>query len=72
MDSIQDFIFDDICNEAFPILDELKQDKDCLVKGTTFLDSNVVVQYIMDDLNINKDMAYRVFEAYPLNKRRQF
>tara|TARA_R110002020_G_scaffold451529_1_gene665522 strand:- start:99 stop:311 length:213 start_codon:yes stop_codon:yes gene_type:complete len=69
MDTIYDFIFDEICDEAFPLLDEYKQEEDCLVKGTTFLNSNVVVPLIMDDLNINKDMAYRVFEAYPLNKR---
>jgi hypothetical protein len=71
MDTIYDFIFDDVCDEAFPLLDEFKKDEDCLVKGTDLLDSNVVVQYIMDDLNIDKVMAYRVFEAYPLNQRRE-
>ena len=55
-DLVSDFVFDDICEDAFPYLDDLRE------SGVT----NMIASpsYLMEDFDIDKQMAIKVFIAW--------
>ena len=56
MDLESDFIFDDMCEIIFPYLDNLKEENEINMIGAP--------KYIMEDYDLNKENALRVFWAW--------
>ena len=56
MDLVSDFIFDDMCEDIFPYLDNWKDDNQ--------IDMRNAPKYIMEDHNLSKEDASRVFWAW--------
>ncbi len=55
-----DFIFDDLCEEAFPYLDDLRE------SGVTNMYGSPM--YLMEDFAIDKKTAFKVFDAWKNDK----
>lgn len=60
MTTVEDLIFDEICEDAFPLLEEWNTDDD--VTGQD------MVVYLVQDLNITKPMSQRVLDAWVIQK----
>ena len=56
MDLESNFIFDDMCEKIFPYLDNLKEENEINMIGAP--------KYIMEDYDLNKNNALRVFWAW--------
>tara|TARA_R100001530_G_scaffold134376_1_gene109133 strand:- start:2434 stop:2625 length:192 start_codon:yes stop_codon:yes gene_type:complete len=62
MDTANDFIFDSLCDHVFPLVEHLLGEA---------LNSDVIVQCIIDDFNLARSTAERVYEAYEVNNVKQ-
>ena len=58
MDTINDTIFDSLCDHVFPLVEHLLGEA---------LDKDIIVQCIIDDYNLARSTAKRVYDAYEVN-----
>ena len=54
-----DFILDDLAEDVFPYLDELRESGETNMFGAP--------KYVMEEFGVDKQMAFRVVEAWMLN-----
>lgn len=60
MDQIEDFIFDDMCEEYFPAIEWMLEDCDDV-------DEKDIPKYLAEDEDMTMEQANRIYEAYKIN-----